>query len=72
MQPVPARAPLEWHTIGPWTYSLGGFGTIRGLGGLAPWIVHIQLQRLGVYTSLAVARIALETAAFAAGYEISG
>lgn len=67
--PVPTR--LDWHTIGPWTYALGGFGTIRGLGGLAPWIVHVQQRRLGVYQSLTVARVALETAALAAGHVIS-
>jgi hypothetical protein len=70
MNPQPAPAPLEWRTIGPWTYALGVFGTIRGLGGLAPWIVEVRQRRLGVYQSLAVARIALESAAFAAGHEI--
>jgi hypothetical protein len=70
MNPVAAPALLAWRTIGPWTYALGAFGTIRSLGGLAPWIVFVRQQRVGAYGSLVAARIALETAAVAAGHDV--
>jgi hypothetical protein len=65
-----ARACLEWKTIGPWTYGLGRFGVLKGFGGFAPWAVYIDGRLYRFYRLLGVARIALETAALAAGYEV--
>jgi hypothetical protein len=61
---------MEWTTVGPWTYALGRFGTIKGFGGFSPWAVYVGGRLYGVYRSLGVARIAIESAASAAGHEI--
>jgi len=63
--------PLEWATAGPWTYALGDFGSIRGLGMLSPWVVRVGGHPGGTYRTLDAARRALETAALAAGGQIA-
>jgi hypothetical protein len=61
---------LEWQTAGPWTYALGGFGTIRAIIGLSPWAAHVNGQLLGRYATLGDAQMAVEAAAIAAGYSL--
>jgi hypothetical protein len=61
---------MEWTTIGPWTYALGSFATIKGCGGLSPWAVYVDGKLYGSYHSLGVARLIIENAAIAAGHEV--
>jgi hypothetical protein len=61
---------LEWQTAGPWTYALGGFGSIRAIIGLSPWAAHVGGQLLGRYATLSEAQLAVESVAIAAGYQI--
>lgn len=61
---------LQWTTIGPWTYALGKFGTVRSFSGLPPWLVRVKGRFVGDFETQQRARAALEQAARAAHYGV--
>jgi hypothetical protein len=65
------RRPLGWTTIGPWTYALGEFGILKGVGAFSPWVVRVGARVLGVFRCLPAARQAIEAAAIESGFALA-
>lgn len=66
-----ASPALSWRTLGPWSYDLGGFGSITAIFGLRFWASRINGFIIGVDDSLADAQARMENAARTAGYELA-